>query len=178
MFAKLVSFWRAACVPAAAIFLASCTVQNQDVVLDCPEVFVLKQLSEVVRFKPGPGRDLTDVQMEAWIEKVDGGCKLNGSVLTVDLSATFGARRGPSNQSGIADIGYFVAFADSQENILNRESFKAKVPFNNDSSIAFQDGIEVQFTLPRGQDPDSFAVFVGIELNRDELQFNKKRYGG
>ena len=67
---------------AAALALTACS-KEEEAQIACPAAEVLQDLGEFVRFKPGPGRDATDVLVEAWIDGLGGQCVLDGDELAM-----------------------------------------------------------------------------------------------
>ena len=85
MFKQLVS------LVIAAILLSACSKEVEEQIA-CPGVEVLQDLGELVRFRPGSGRDATDVLIEAWVDGVGGRCVLDGKELLVDINVRLGMR--------------------------------------------------------------------------------------
>lgn len=129
----------------------------------------------MVRFKPGPGRDPTDVLVEAWIDGVGGECSLDDNRLLADLTIRIGTRRGPATTTDKAEVGYFVAITDLERNVLQRESFKTVAGFLNRKTILFQDVLDLRIPLTRGSQTDSYAIYVGLELSEKELAYNRNQ---
>ncbi|MBT5108398.1 MAG: hypothetical protein HOM25_06935 [Rhodospirillaceae bacterium] len=168
---------RFAVVAALGSLVAACTTVDATKLVACPNVQVLKSLGEFVRFKPGPGQDPTDVATEAWIESVGGECELEDGEFIVDLSLRISTRRGPANRTPSTDLRYFVAVVDSREVILQRQSFQTTAPFGSFKSATFKDAIELRIPPRKGAAGDAYTIFVGFELSRDELRYNRKKFG-
>ena len=159
---------------AAALIISACAKDAPNDI-PCPAVEVLPDLGEFVRYRPGPGRDPTDVLQEAWIDGVGGKCELDGSDLLVDLGVRIGIRRGPATKTDQAKIGYFVAITDLKRNVLNRRPFEATAQFLNRKTVMFDDQLDLRIPLSQGDQTDSFVVYVGLELTKDELKANRNR---
>ena len=168
-----VGFW----VVLLGVFVVGCTTVDEEASIACPNVRVVKSLGELVKFKPGPGRDPTDVDTEAWIDRVGGGCAYEDQTFLVDLSVEMSVRRGPANKSAVSDINLIVAVLDSSDTVLQRELFRTKVPFRSFKTAKFTESIELQIPVARGVSGDSFTVFVGYELSPEELKENRRKYG-
>lgn len=164
-------------VVAVGLIVGACSTVDATKTLACPGVQVLKTLGEFVRFKPGPGRDLTDVATEAWIERVDGACELENGEYIVDLSIGIVTSRGPANRTASTDLKYFVAVANRQEVILQRQAFQAIAPFGSFQSATFNDKIELRIPAQKEAAGDAFTIFVGFELSPDELRYNRRKSG-
>jgi hypothetical protein len=169
--------WRAILLFAAGVALAACTTKQEDRI-GCPSVEVLRDLGEVTRFNPGPGRDPTDVRLHAWIDRVSGKCSLDGNDLLVDLSVRIVASRGPANRSQEANVPYFVAISDRSRNILNRRTFDTKASYLNRKSVSFEDVLTLTIPMTPKVQPESFVIYVGLELSKDELAHNRHKNDG
>jgi len=169
-----VKFPRPLIVVVLAGFLSAC-VNAPDQTIACPNVQVLQDLDELTRFNPGIGRDPTDIRIEAWINRVTGDCTLDDTDLLVDLVIEIGTRQGPSNQSELAEIRYFVAIADANRTILSRRGFVATAPYVSRKTISFADALSLNIPLARGEEGDAYTVYVGLELSETELRFNRSK---
>jgi len=159
----------------AAAFVVSACTNDADELIACPNVEVLQDLGEFVRFKPGPGRDTTDVLMEAWVDGVAGQCTLDGSELTADLIVRIGTRRGPATTTDKATISYFVAITDLDRNVLSRQTFKTTAPFSNRKTILFEDTLDLNIPLSQNGQTDSYSIYIGLELSEQELAHNRRK---
>ncbi|MDA0661223.1 MAG: hypothetical protein O3B08_00110 [Proteobacteria bacterium] len=159
---------------AVGMLLAACAGEK-DSRIACPDVDVLRGLGDVTRFNPGPGRDPTDVLLEAWIDRVGGSCQRDDENLLVDLAVRIVTRRGPANRTESATIPYFVAITDLQRNILSRQTFSAETPYVSRKSISFEDVLTLTIPLSPGVETDSFSIFVGLELSEEELRYNRSK---
>lgn len=158
----------------AAVAVAACSKEAEDQVA-CPGVEVLQDLGELVRFRPGPGRDATDVLVEAWVDGVGGQCFLGDDELLVDLNIRVGTRRGPATRTDKAKIGYFVAITDLERNVLVRQRFETSTPFSSRKTILFADVLDLKIPLLPGSQTDGFSIYVGLELSEQELAFNRSK---
>jgi hypothetical protein len=155
--------------------LLNACISDSEPTIACPAVRVLQDLDGLTRFSPGAGRDPTDIRIEAWINRVTGECTLDEAELLVDLVVEIGTRQGPANKAEQAEIRYFVAIADLNRNILSRRGFVAKAPYVSRKTISFADALTLNIPLPRGVEGDAFTVYVGLELSKTELRFNRSK---
>lgn len=154
--------------------LSACSSDNENQIA-CPSVEVLQDLGKMVRFRPGPGRDPTDVLIEAWIDGIGGECSLDDSDLAAELTVRIGIRRGPATRTDKADVGYFVAITDLERHVLQRKSFKTAATFLNRKTIVFQDVLDLRIPMTRGAKTDSYAIYVGLQLSEKELAYNRSK---
>ncbi|MDA0787522.1 MAG: hypothetical protein O3B37_14655 [Proteobacteria bacterium] len=169
---------------ALALFvLAACQQGPAAPAPPCPNIVVVQDASEITQFLPGPGRDLTDVTLEAQIADFRGFCDTDikddrSGTVDVELQLLMVATRGPAAVSRDATISYFVAIADKDENILAREEFETSIRFEgNRNRVSFGEELTQKIPLQPGQLGDAFSVFVGFVLTDDDLKYNLRKRG-
>ena len=177
-------FTRGAVLLASSITLSACGLFGEDVPPPpCPEISVLRDAASLTQFVEGPGRDLIDVVVESKIVDASGTCvydvddETGEGNLAVEMVVSIELNRGPANRDREADIGYFVAVTDVERNILNKETFKAKVPFsgNRNHLIWTDEPVYMDIPLKAKQTGRDFRIFIGLEVTRDQLQFNRRQ---
>lgn len=140
----------------------------------CPEVRVLEDLGELVRYKPGPGRDITDIILEAEFTRVAGECTVNDEVIDVGLYVGMNASQGPAERGDKAKVNMIMAIADADRNILSRRVMPIELSFEgNSSKIYYQERFLAEIPRKKGDSPDSYAIYLGYELTKGELEFNR-----
>ncbi|MBT3399644.1 MAG: hypothetical protein HOF99_09705 [Rhodospirillaceae bacterium] len=169
---------------ALALFvLAACQQGPAAPAPACPNIVIVQDAAEITQFLPGQGRDLTDVTLEARIADFKGFCDTDikddrTGVVDVDLQLLLVTTRGPAAVTREATIKYFVAIADTEENILAREEFETSVAFEgNRNRLSFAEELIQKIPLQAGQRGDAFGVFVGFVLSDDELKYNLNKRG-
>jgi len=153
------------------------------IVLQCPKSWVIADAANLVRFRQGGGRDLTDVDFEGQITGVRLGCtsnlnkKTKVGTMDVDVNVVFDATRGPANRDRKALFKYFVSVSDNDRKILYREAFSLPVEFpGNRTRLQIQsDTVTLQLPIEPKRSSSYYLVFAGYELTRDELEFNRTR---
>lgn len=168
----------------AVLVLAACQRGPERPPPECPEIAIVQDLAELTLFVPGPGRDLTDVTLEARIVEFGGFCNTDfdedegtGEV-EVDLEVLFQATRGPASTDRTAKVTYFIAIADRNENILARETFDSELEFEgNRNRVAYVEGLTQTIPLREGRRGEDFKVFIGFQLNDQQLQYNRNKLG-
>jgi hypothetical protein len=151
---------------------------------ECPEIAIVQDLAELTLFAPGGGRDLTDVTLEARIAEFGGFCNTDideddgtGEV-EVDLEVLFQATRGPASTARTANVTYFIAIADRNENILARETFESELEFEgNRNRIAYVEELTQTIPLRDGKVGEDFKIFIGFQLNDEQLKYNRNKLG-
>jgi hypothetical protein len=159
---------------AGLALLASCAGEPET--RPCPRAVVLNDAARQVKFN-GQGRDLTDVMFEASISTGNLVCEYDENVLDVDLDVQVVALRGPANSDRLANITYFVAVSQTDQTVLAREDFDITIPFpGNRTRVSGLEQIGQVITLPAGLDGGDYVIYVGLELTRDELEYNRSNY--
>ena len=150
----------------------------------CPGVSILADGVALIKFRPGGGRDLTDVLFSGEILGINATCAYernretkSGSV-TVEVAIDIRAERGPADRSRKAVLPYFVSLVDGERRLIEKRQFEIAVEFpGNLSRIRLKDDPPIALKIPLKADQrgDLFQVYVGFQLTKDELEFTRKR---
>lgn len=155
----------------AVPLLAACASEPET--RPCPKAVVLTDAARQVKFN-GQGRDLTDVLFEASVQTGRLTCEYDDNVLDVDLDVQVVAVRGPANNDRLANLSYFVAVARTDETVLARQSFDIAIPFpGNRTRVAGIEQIGQVITLAAGETGGDYRIYVGLDLTREELDYNR-----
>ena len=174
------SHFRAGLVLAGAVLLlAGCSVFSKPAPSPpCPRVSLVPDVGEAVGYRDGPGRDITDIRYRATIADAKGDCRYSADGLSMDMTVTLYAERGPALASrDPADFEYFVALADPDRRIVSKAVFKGRVVFpNGQDRVSFPDEITIgPVRLPdRNLGPD-YRVLLGFQLTPEQLEENRRR---
>jgi len=159
--------------------LAACDQQDSPVAPPCPNIIIVKDTSELTTFRPGAGRDLTDVVLDAKISRYDGSCETSlerdrSGTVSVDLQLFFEANRGPANDTGEGKFSYYVAIADRAGKILAKKVFDTSFAFEgNRTRLAAMEELTQEIPLRTDQLGEDFDVFVGFQLTAEQLDYNR-----
>ncbi len=153
--------------------------------LPCPRIGILGDARKAVQFRPGPGRDLTDVAYEVELLDYNGGCKFEDKdkvknvAVTVTFTLQIAATRGPAaGDSRESVVPYFIAVVDKQQNILSRDAFLARIPLPpGRRRVAVGDELEQRIPLPAGRSTRDIEILIGLQLDNEQLDFNRKQRG-
>lgn len=160
------------------LLLAGCGFFDKEPPKPCPVALVLNEAGEVVRYRPGGGRDLLDVTYRANFGRNRLECKYKGNQLAVALDLEMVAERGPGADAAEARIPYFVAVLDDHQKILARELFEATLVFEPGRRRAVVvEELAQRFRLNGFQSGANFEIVVGFELTPEELEENRRRRG-
>lgn len=147
----------------------------------CPEVVIPSDGSKLTRFKTGPGRDIIDVMFEATVTEYAEACEYNidetgAGDVTVYIAPLIETERGPADQQGQATYEYFLAVLDSNKKVLEKARFPITIPFSqNMTRVRWQLKEPNVITIPlaAGQNGADFQVFIGLQLTRAELEYQR-----
>ena len=172
---------------AGLFVLSSCALQDlvtkEAILLPCPNYHILADASVRIKFQPGLGRDLTDVDHSANIENARISCKSNidhktlSGTMDIDVEMFLTAEKGPVNQRRLAEIPYFISITNLQKKILYRESFNIgiKFPRNKTRISIVTKPITLELPIKKKGSGKDYLIYLGLELTADELEFSRER---
>jgi len=165
----------------ATFTLAACSIGETAVAPECPHIIIVKDTAELTAFRPGPGRDLTDVVLDARIDRFDGECETDlesdrSGRVNVDLQLIFEATRGPANETREGKFSYYVAIGDRGGAILAKKVFDTSFEFaGNRNRIGGAEELTQEIPLKPGDLGDDFDIFVGFQLSPEQLAYNRAK---
>lgn len=159
---------------------------SDPLILPCPDYRIIADAANLVKFRQGPGRDLTDINFESTMANVKLVCKsyvdkeTGKGTVEVSVTVHFSASRGPANRNRKARFIYFIRIVDSAGKILYGENIPLTIGFpGNRTQIQFRgEPIVLEIPVTAKRSTDSFTIFTGFKLNPEELKSNRsKRLG-
>ena len=181
------SLRRAALIGALTVLVSGCAAYdwlfaNTPAPSQCPEVSVLPDARDVIRFSPGVGRDISDVVIQGEISDVAATCspdinkKTQEGTVSQDLTLVIDVQRGVADRDRKGTFEYFVAVTDSSGNVLSREKFSVTVEFagNRTRLRVTDEPVLLQVPLRAGKTGSDFKIFVGFQLTPEELDYNRR----
>lgn len=143
----------------------------------CPRISILADAAEMTKFRENGGRDLTDVELMAEIQSYRGYCTydLESEQMTVTLQVGLNAKRGPAIEGNSSSLSYFVAMPV----FYPKDEAKRVVPMKIDfpegvSGIQVTDDeLFITFPLHDFDKIDAYEIFLGLQLDRDQLDYNR-----
>jgi hypothetical protein len=167
---------RIAPVAALGLLIAGCGVFDKDVVYRCPAVFILEDAKDLTRFKPGPGRDITDILFEAEIVDFRGGCDYDDGEAEIELLVQIRVERGPANRNRDISFEYFAAIPAFQSQPEGKRVLPVKGAFeDNKTQLIYQDELTMTIPVKAPADGAALEIVLGFQLTPDELKFNRSR---
>lgn len=160
----------------ASLVVAGCGYFSSEPPRPCPSVTVLKDAAELVRYRPGPGRDLIDVVDQAKVAGVQHKCDYDGNRLEVELKLDLAVERGPAAEAAIVELPYFIAVIDARQRILAKEVFVSRIEFPADRRrLAVREETEQIIPLDDFQSGANFEILVGFQLTKQQLEEIRRR---
>lgn len=154
--------------------LAACTGQQTNSGVTCPEIRIPIDTERLTRFRVGPGRDITDIRLQAEVLFEAGTCTVEEELITMRFPVLVKGARGPANRDGLSDIGLFLAVTTQDRTILNRRAWTVPLVFEgsrNSSQVSETVIIDIPKTADQGG--WDFIVFLGFELSPAEFDHNR-----
>lgn len=147
----------------------------------CPSVSILGNAERITQFRAGPGRDLTDITVEARIDDFIARCIYDvdkdtgiGQVY-VELSLGITAARGAANDKGFAEIPYFVTVTNLNKKVLSKNTFAITTVFegNRYRLTAYDEPVILSTPISPPQTGRDYLIYVGFQLTPDQLEYNR-----
>ena len=163
----------------------------------CPGLAVLRDAATITKFRPGGGRSEADIVYQGEITDARISCvhdlrkpKRTGNYFTdmlvrsplpqdgtmkMEITLIMRATNGPAARPGPVTLSYFVSVTDAEKNVLNKATFEVAVNFPKTRSrqLVADAPIKLEIPIAKGQTGGEFGVFVGYQLTREELQYNR-----
>jgi hypothetical protein len=156
--------------------VAGCSSSQPAPPAACPKVAVLNELAELVRFRPGPGRDLTDVELQARFSGLSFGCRYDKEAVSVEFEVEIEATRGPAMPAGKAAFQYFAAVTNPAGEIIAKETFDADVEFKGNVTrlILGEELVQRIPMIDRNTGP-TWGVLLGFQLTDEQRAWIRRR---
>lgn len=156
---------------------------DKPIILGCPNFFVLEDAATLTQFRDGPGRDITDILVNAEMGEIRLGClskvdnDTNSGTLELDLSPIILAEMGAANVDSNAILPYFVIITDPDKNILYREELDMNISFEGNRTRLVYRAAPTTLELPITPDIRAkyYLVYAGFVLTPEQVEFNRKR---
>ena len=155
--------------------LAGC---NNRMVPPCPPVRVDSATANLTKFKDGPGRDAADVEYQAEIVGYKGQCVYGDDKVEVIFDVDFAVTGGSAAKAGEAPLYYFVAIPQFFPSVDGKRVIEIKhsLPAKPAARQTFtESNVHVTIPLKKDQAGAAFDVYVGFQLDNNQLEFNRSR---
>lgn len=148
----------------------------------CLRVGILGDAATVVKFRPGEGRDLTDVEHQAEILNVSRTCEIRdkGTAVEAALVIEMAASRGPAApEAAQIQLPFFIAVVErATQRIISRENIDGKVDIPPGRRRAgSREEITERIPLGTGKAASDYEILIGFDLNAEQLDYNRRQRG-
>ncbi len=148
---------------------------------ECPPAVTLADASSITRFVAGGGPGLADATFQAKVKDVALRCTHDRNsqgygYINLKANVMIQVDRGLANRDGLARFTYFISIADSSRRILSKEVFPVDVvfPAGKNQSRLKDRLVSVRIPIKGDQTARDFEIFVGFQLTRGELEYNRR----
>lgn len=159
--------------------MASCIKPDPFANLNCPSVQVLGDARVLTKFKPGLGRDITDIEYEGRIAKVDFTCKENSAKGYVEINLTVRTEfiLGMAAPVRNPEFPFFVAVSEGERRVLNKTDHVVKARFEGTSRVAREATNVRRIRVPLGGDVpvEYYNVIAGFQLSPAQVAYNRTK---
>ncbi len=161
---------------AAALASGACALVDSGALPPCPDVSILAGSERLVLFRPGPGRDLIDVVVEADMSNLRASCDYDEGSVDVEASFEIVSTRGPEAGTGTAAIPFFAAVVGPDERVVAKKTFESRAEFPaGHRRVAVQEILGQRIPLSRREAGPDYRVLVGFQLTPEQLEHNRSR---
>jgi hypothetical protein len=129
----------------AALSLGAC---DSTIPITCPDVGVIKDAAQFVDFRPGTGRDATDVVAKAEMTAARLECAFAEDVVETKVTFALTVTRGPAMTGDQVTLPYFVAVVSADETkLVSKRQFELTVPMGGQQTVRLIQEIPADATL-------------------------------
>lgn len=164
---------------ASLLALSACKAFDKEEPALCPRVSALADSVVMTKFRPGPGRDITDVELRAEMTSYHGYCHYDAEAnqMRVTLQVGIDAERRPALVGRNTNIGYYIAIPAFYPDPKAKQVLPVALEFDSDSNRLHVTDDEVEISIPMTdmKDLPKYEIFVGLQLTPDELAFNRQQ---
>jgi len=166
----------------AGLLIAGCSVLGEKTVYPCPAVYILEDAQKITRFKPGPGRDITDIRFQAEIVNFTGACEYDEDdgkwEAEIELAVQISVERGPANKDGKINFRYFAGIPDFQSQEQGKSIFAVAGQFEgNRTRLMYQDELSMRIPVVKPTAGRRLEIVLGFQLSPNELTYNRESKG-
>jgi hypothetical protein len=142
-------------------------------------ISLLADTAKFTQFRPGTGRDVTDVVLQGEMTGYTGSCTYDKDAkkLTVKLQVSMTFTRGPAATGNDAHIDYYVAVPAFYPKPEAKQTLGVQFAFEPPADHVRITDNEVDVVLPVAdfvKDMPNREVYLGFQLTQDELDFNRR----
>ena len=165
---------------AAPLALAGCDTLTQIATKTkpppCPPIYILADAAKVTKFRPGSGRDLTDVVLEAEVIAYKGNCWYDEKGAVVEMQVSLAVKRGPAATGPDSELTYFVAIPKFYPSPEAKAEFTVpvKFPAGMNEARVNDDDVVMRFPVKDKEVINNYEIYLGFQETAEELEMNRR----
>ena len=157
--------------------LGACGSPVSTTSLPCPDVSILAGSERLVLFKPGTGRDIIDILVEADMSNLGAACEYDDLRVDVETAFEIVAARGPKAGTSQVIIVFFAAIINPDGQVIAKETFESRIEFpENRRRVGVREQVVQQIPLKAQATGQDYQILVGFQLTPDQLEYNQSRW--
>lgn len=164
-----------------AVSLTGCgpsTAEQSALLAACPQAMRVQDTTTLTRFRPGAGRDRTDVLFQADVGKIEIACDPKKNRVIVELTVEIHVTEGPALRDRLANVSYFVRILDPSGRVVQGRNFAGDYRFaGNRNRQSSSEQLTLNIPLSDGLNGGAYTVAVGLLPSPEELEYNRRGSG-
>ncbi|MGB0919738.1 MAG: hypothetical protein ACPG1C_00315 [Alphaproteobacteria bacterium] len=144
----------------------------------CPRISILAGTDDITIYKPGRGRDLTDVEFKARFVKAKTRCRFDAdeNLISSDNRFTIIAERGPAAKNRQVEFPIYMALTRTNKQMIDKRQYPLLVRFPEGvDRVEVREGVNgTKIYLDKGEQGDHFEILVGFQLSRHQMDSQKR----
>ena len=140
----------------------------------CPRISILAGTDEITIYKPGRGRDLTDVEFTARFLNAKTKCEVDEEerLVTADNRFTIVAERGPAAKNRQVEFPIYLALTRTNKQMVDKRQYPLLVKFPEGiERVEVREGVDgTKIYLDQNEQGDHFEILIGFQLSRHQLE--------
>jgi hypothetical protein len=160
-----------------SLALAACGSKEKPDDPSCPRVAVLKDLSRLIEFREGTGRDMSDRRYEMVFAGLSSTCVYDKAGVTVNITVQIQAVQGLAGKEPKIKSEYFAALLNPAGDIVEKQPFSAEVEFTNQSRALLSEDLTQRIPLKDRTQGAGYSVLFGFQLSEAQLDYVHKLQG-
>lgn len=171
-------------------FLSGCSaaekvtgIFSEPIILPCPDYYIVADAAEIIQYREGNGRDLTDVDFEGQMSNMRISCltrideETRVGEMDIEIAFDISATRGPANTTREAEFPYFYYVTNQDKKWLAREKKKVGVEFKGNRTRLSLRTETATVTVPLRPyvTNENYLIYGGFLLSEEQLQANRLR---
>ncbi len=172
---------RIAAICLGALVLASCgwwsgETKKETARRGCPNAGILADAQMMTEYRPGGGRDITDVAYRWELLDAVAQCTYDDNEVDVDYALSMSVSAGPAATKRSVSVPIFVAVTRMGETVLQKTTFEADVTFEQGKRTAVYTRTFKGLTFEVGEDDGRiYDLVLGFQLTPEQVEDNRAR---